>query len=361
MSKLFRAGLQRLRKWESIAGFTIFGLFFISSMLLNNTVQALNQAAGNYGYYLGTYGYNASAQSSDDLPKAPTSMTSTVNSTASITFSWTAPTQTALNTSLNNLSGYCYKSAATSAPSNCALTDTTTTATSVTLTGLTPSTIYHINVRSYDENSNLSSTALTGSATTNAEVGGGGGGGTASSVTPSAPAPVTTPGPVTTPAPTPGPTTQAVQAPLPQKFVAPVAKVAVLKANQLTNTAAIASATGVAPKVIARELGAAQKEVRADLKSLGVKVTGNVEKQLANLLAAAKVLNSELNKKGQLTVFVKKFLSSQGKKALVAAGKSNGGQKLLASQFFSQALKHKAPVVKAKPAPKKKAPATKKK
>lgn len=166
---------QQKRRWQGGLGLLVFALFVLSSVVVSRTVQALNLAAGNYGYYGGTYGYNTSTTSSDFPPNPPTSLSTSVT-TSAITFSWTAPTQTTGSTSLDNLSGYCYQTGSSSV-TTCTLSDSTQTGTSLTISNLGCSATRYIAVRAYDGNDNLSS-ALSGSATTSSCGGGGGGGGT---------------------------------------------------------------------------------------------------------------------------------------------------------------------------------------
>src|SRR3989339_1353396 len=77
------------KTWHNGIGIIVFALFVLSSFVVNRTVQALNLAAGNYGYYGGTYGYNASTTSSDAVPSAPTSLSASVTQTTA-SLSWTA-------------------------------------------------------------------------------------------------------------------------------------------------------------------------------------------------------------------------------------------------------------------------------
>src|SRR3989338_1058174 len=180
------------RSWQGSVGISIVTLFVLSSVLVNRSVQALNQASGNYGYYGGTYGYNATNTSSDYLPKPPTALTSSVTSTTA-TVSWTAPTQTVGSTSLDNLHATTpylihYSTSSLSSTACSGGSETTSTSASVSLTGLSARTIYYVNVCTKEANGNrsdhLGTTAgvLTGSFTTSSAGGGnapsGGGGGT---------------------------------------------------------------------------------------------------------------------------------------------------------------------------------------
>src|SRR3989338_7229644 len=148
------------RSWQGSVGISIVTLFVLSSVLVNRSVQALNQASGNYGYYGGTYGYNATNTSSDYLPKPPTALTSSVTSTTA-TVSWTAPTQTQGSTTLDNLHATTpylihYSTSALSTTACSRGSSTTSTTATVGLTGLTAYTTYYVNICTEDVNSNRS-------------------------------------------------------------------------------------------------------------------------------------------------------------------------------------------------------------
>lgn len=191
---------QSKKTWQGGVGIMIFILFIFSSVIVNRTVQALNQTAGNYGYYGGTYGYNASTTSSDAVPAAPTSLSSSVTTTTS-SLSWTAPTLTttgtAISTGSGSISSYQLHYSTSSLSSCSGGTSSTPTSASTSLSGLTASTTYYVAVCAVDNNSNASS-ALTGSFATSAVGGGGGTSGGISS------------GAITTPTPTALPTTPTV-------------------------------------------------------------------------------------------------------------------------------------------------------
>jgi len=160
------------RKMQQGIGLAIFSLFVISSLFVNQIAQALNQAAGNYGYYAGTYGYGSSSgggtqtnlgnvRTSDAPPKAPSTFTCSATSITTGNCTWTAPTQTTINTSLNNLSKYVYKSG-TASVSNCedGTQYTTTSTLSLTLSSLSANTTYYVALCAVDGNLNTS-TAVT--------------------------------------------------------------------------------------------------------------------------------------------------------------------------------------------------------
>ena len=175
---------------KGILGIGIFSLFVFASVMVTQTVQALNLAAGNYGYYGGTYGYNASATSSDDVPRAPTSLSASNTATTSITLSWTAPTLTVSGTAISTGSGSVasYKIAYnTGTVSSCtSATATTSTSATVNLTGLDSNTTYNVKVCAVDNNQNVGS-ALSTTFITASGGGSGGGGGNAGSVFSSVP------------------------------------------------------------------------------------------------------------------------------------------------------------------------------
>lgn len=165
------------RRWQAIIGVTFMAVFVVASVAVNQTVLALNKAAGNYGYVSNTYGYNASATSSDQVPSAPTSLSTSGITSGQATLAWTAPTTTTDSTSLDNLSQYNVHYGTSSLSSCSGGSTTTSTSAGATLTSLSASTTYYVAVCAQDSNSNTSS-ALTGSFTTaNASTGGGGGGG----------------------------------------------------------------------------------------------------------------------------------------------------------------------------------------
>lgn len=210
IAEIFKKSINDPRKkksWQGTIGIAIFTLFVLSSVIVNQTVQALNQAAGNYGYYSGTYGYNASTTSSDQVPSAPTSLSSSVaNTTASL--SWTAPTTTTLGTAIStgggSISSYKFHYSTSSLSSCSGGTSSTPTSASTSLSNLTAGTTYYVAICATDNNVN-DSAALTGSFTTTATGGGGtsGGvvGGTITTPAPTVTAPVAAPV-VTVPTPT---------------------------------------------------------------------------------------------------------------------------------------------------------------
>src|SRR3989338_6820195 len=80
------------RRIQAVTGLLSVLVFVVASLAVNQTVLALNLAAGNYGYRSGTYGYNASDTSSDFVPSAPGSFTCSTPSsgTGNVSCSWTA-------------------------------------------------------------------------------------------------------------------------------------------------------------------------------------------------------------------------------------------------------------------------------
>lgn len=174
--------LLQSQRGQHIVGIVVFALFVAGSMLVNQSVQALNQSAGNYGYYGGTYGYNATT-SSDALPNPPSGFSPGARSANQLDFSWTAPTLTTTSTSLDNLDNYTVAYATTSLTACTSGTTSTVSTTNATLTGLSSGTTYYIAVCTNDTNGNQSATGLASSMTTTSGGGGGGGGGSSSSST----------------------------------------------------------------------------------------------------------------------------------------------------------------------------------
>jgi hypothetical protein len=164
------------RRWQAITGVVFMLVFVVSSIAVNRVVLALNQAAGNYGYVSGSYGYQNSA-SSDYIPSAPTSLASSVSGT-SVTLNWIKPTTTTGSTSVDNFNQYLVHYDTSSLSTCSGGTQVTTTSTSTALSSLTAGTTYYVAVCSQDTNSN-SSDAVTGSFTTASASSGGGGGGSA--------------------------------------------------------------------------------------------------------------------------------------------------------------------------------------
>ena len=156
---------------RGVIGVAVMVLFVVSSLAINKTVQALNQAVGNYGYYYGSYGYQASLATSDYLPSAP-SITCTAVSSTSVSCSWTAVTTTA-STAVNNLANYKVYYATSSGNANSSsgtlaatFTPTSNSGTIIRLiTGLTSGTTYYFAVYANDNNSNTSAISNVASAT----------------------------------------------------------------------------------------------------------------------------------------------------------------------------------------------------
>src|SRR3989338_2979173 len=97
---------QQKRRWQGGLGLLVFALFVLSSVVVSRTVQALNLAAGNYGYYGGTYGYNASVASSDQVPATVgTQAVGTGDSQVVVSWAEVTTTRTA-GTSYDNHSTY---------------------------------------------------------------------------------------------------------------------------------------------------------------------------------------------------------------------------------------------------------------
>ncbi|MBI5135403.1 fibronectin type III domain-containing protein [Candidatus Uhrbacteria bacterium] len=186
-----------IRSRQGILGTAIFSLFLVASVMVNQTVQALNLAAGNYGYYGGTYGYNTNDTSSDAPPAEPGTISATA-SNASADLSWSAPTLTTLGTAISTGSGSIASYNVyynTSSISTCAAgtggSSTSSTSTTKTISNLTSGTTYYVVVCAVDNNQNEGSPRPGSFVTTSASGGAGGGGGSGASIF-SSPATTTT-------------------------------------------------------------------------------------------------------------------------------------------------------------------------
>jgi hypothetical protein len=216
LRELGRKIVDRLRgeggthRWKAGAGIVFMLVFVVASLAVNQTVLALNLAAGNYGYRSGTYGYNASTTSSDYVPSTPASFacSTPASGTGNVACSWTATSTTTGSTNYDNHSVYNLYYATSSANANSSSGTlwgssndsalATRTTTSTTITGLTAGTTYYFTVYAVDGNSNTSAAATVVSAAALQGGGGGGGGGALPpsifSVTPATPATPAVPG-----------------------------------------------------------------------------------------------------------------------------------------------------------------------
>lgn len=191
--------IAKARSWQSGMGIGVFILFLLASVMTQQTVLALNQAAGNYGYYGGTYGYNTTDTSSDAAPAASGTITAAVSNT-SMELAWSAPTLTATGTAIATGSGsiasyniYYNTSSITTCAAGSSGSSTTSTSATKTITGLTSGTTYYVVVCAVDNNQNEGN-PKTGTFTTSSSAGssgGGSGGGAAGSIF-SSPATTTT-------------------------------------------------------------------------------------------------------------------------------------------------------------------------
>lgn len=195
---------KRRRRWQAGIGLFSMALFVVASLAVNQTVLALNQAAGNYGYYGGSYGYQASRTTSDLLPSAPTVLATSSIGTSSATISWTAPTTTTTGTAISggggSISSYKFNYSTSSLSTCSGGTSSTLTSATTTLASLSAATTYYVAVCATDNNSN-DSAALTGSFTTasagsgtGSGTGGGGGGTSIFTAPPAVPAAPAVPG-----------------------------------------------------------------------------------------------------------------------------------------------------------------------
>ncbi|MBI2552362.1 fibronectin type III domain-containing protein [Candidatus Uhrbacteria bacterium] len=316
---------KKRKSWQSGLGITIFTLFVLSSAFVNQSVQALNQAAGNYGYYSGSYGYNAARTSSDAPPRAPTSLSTSSMQQTSVTVSWTAPTTTTLGTAIatgsGSISTYLIHYS-TSAQSGCSGgSSTTSTSTSVSLSSLTAGTTYNVAVCARDNNLN-DSAALTGSFTTTSSGGGtaavasGGGGGGATGPT----------------FPTAAPT---VAAPAATTGVTPVAPIVTptVSVNIVKDATALAQAVGVVRNTAAEtqntaKVGSSAGEFKVTLGAEVSAVASNFV-TYGTINSAVKALGS-----GERLAVVRDMLETLG--ATVAA---DAGKFLLAAEQISNGQK----------------------
>ncbi len=235
--------LQRLQNnkkvWRGGLSIGIIAMFVLSSILINQSVQALNKSAGQYGYYGGSYGYggssNSSRETSDQVPGTVGSQATSVGD-GQVVVSWAevTTTRTALTNYDNHssyrvvygtsssavLSAYASNDASASLPAGTSVWTSTndsllaTRATiRTTITSLTNGTTYYFAVYACDTNVNCSdapASAVSGAPAAASSGGSGGGGGSTgggtSAVTPSNTSITPTPGQTgTTPSSTSGP------------------------------------------------------------------------------------------------------------------------------------------------------------
>ncbi len=283
------------KTWNALTGLFIMGGFVVASVLFSGTVQAL--------YYAGTYGYNTSNQSSDFLPKPPTGFSATVTTTTAA-LSWTAPTQTTGNTSLDNLHAteayLIHYSTSALSTTMCSGGDSTTSSTaSVSLGGgsspLSAGTTYYVNICSKDARSNrsddLGTTAgvLANQTFTTANVSGGNPGGSG--------APASSVGVGVTVAPTTtAPTTGSVAAITPPgEDGIGVQAITALTNAQLSNPADVAAALGVNATALAAAVPATRTVVAAQLQAaFNITALGNLS-SLSTVIAGVGLRNPELS------------------------------------------------------------------
>ncbi len=199
------------KKIQSGIGITIVAVFALSSMIVSQSVQALNQLAGNYGYYNGAYGYNASTTSSDDIPRAPTALVCN-DTVPTVACTWTAPTLTVKGTAIatggGSVASYNIGISTTSISSCSSGTTFTSTSASKTFTDKSAGTTHFVAICAVDNNGNAG-VPLTGSFTTSSSgsssssSSGGGTSGGVSSGQLTAPAATKPPASVTAPTPAP--------------------------------------------------------------------------------------------------------------------------------------------------------------
>jgi len=310
---------RKKKSWQGTIGIAIFTLFVLSSVIVNQSVQALNQAAGNYGYYGGTYGYGGSSDSSretsDQVPAAPTSFSSSVTSTTA-SLSWTAPTlttdSTAISTGGGSIASYKFHYYTSSLSSCSGGTSSVPTSASTSLSGLTASTTYYVAICATDNNVN-DSAALTGSFTTSATTGGGGTSGAVVGGTITTPAPTVTTPVVTTPT----VTTPAVTGPsIPSSVVANAAQLAAQLGVKQDTKAEVANNTKVtnSAKEFKVTLSAEVKTVVTNFVTYGTSSAaiklGSGER-LALVRDALDTLGSMANNSEKLLTFLEQTANGQ--------------------------------------------------
>ncbi len=155
---------------QKYAEIIVVGLFvFMSVAFMNQTVQALNQVAGNFGYRSGSYGFQGSATTSDALPSAPTAFLPSGITTNSAALSWVAPTTTtggtAITTGGGNITGYKVHYGTNTLTTCTGGTQLTPIGVTTNLSDLTGGTTYYVAICATDNNNN-DSLALTGNFTT---------------------------------------------------------------------------------------------------------------------------------------------------------------------------------------------------
>ncbi len=173
------------KNWQGALGLSVFALFVLTSVLINQKVQAVNQAVSITGYYYNHYASYTGDHTSDALPAAPGSLSCT-----SSVCSWTAPTLTNTGTAIatggGTIDSY-YINYSTSSLTSCSGgSQLTSTTTSKTLENVTAGATWYVAVCARDNNGNTGVAATT-SFTTSASSSSSGGGGGGSSIPPSTP------------------------------------------------------------------------------------------------------------------------------------------------------------------------------
>ncbi len=299
----------KARSWQSGMGIGVFVLFLLASVMTQQTVLALNQAAGNYGYYGGTYGYNTTDPSSDDLPAASGTI-SAVAANTSLELSWSAPTLTASGTAIATGSGsidsyniYYNTSSITTCAAGSGGSSTTSTSASKTITGLTSGTTYYVVVCAVDNNQNEGN-PKTGSFATSSSAGssGGAGGGNAAGSIFSSPTTTTT----TTST---GSTTAAT----------------VTSPSVIADAAALTAALGLTRNTAAETMNATK--VSSSVKELKASLTAEQKTQATNFVTYGVSSATIALGSGERLALVRDQLETLGRLSLTALEQLATGQK----------------------------------
>lgn len=326
---------QQKRRWQGGLGLLVFAFFVLSSVVVSRTVQALNLAAGNYGYYGGTYGYNASVASSDQVPATVGSQavgvgdSQAVVSWAEVTTTRTAATsydnhstyRVVYNTTDNVITAYGSNNGSASLPSGASAwtsSNDTLLATRgtirTTITGLTNDTAYYFAVYACDTNVNCSDAPSASVTGTPAAGGGGGGGGGGTSAGAASGAIAAAP---------------AAAAPA----AAPAAAVASVATSVAQDAAQLAQAVGVARNTASEASNATR--VASSASEFGVSLAANVSTVATNFVTygttaqAVQKLGS-----GERLAVVRDILETLGSRVA-----NNAGDFLLAAEQISSGKK----------------------
>lgn len=326
-------------RWQSGIGITIFSLFVLSSAIVGRSVQALNQAAGNYGYYQGSYGYGGASDSnratSDQVP-ATVGSQATATGDSQVVVSWAEVTTTrtaatsydnhstyrvVYNTTDNVITAYSSNNSSASLPSGASVwtsSDDSLLATRgtirTTITGLSNGTTYYFAVYACDDNLNCSDapSASVSGAPAAGSGGGGGGGGTSSGAASGAIA-----------------AAPAAAAPA----AAPAAAVASVATSVAQDAAQLAQAVGVARNTAAEATQATR--VASSASEFGVSLAANVSTVATNFVTYGTTAQAVQNLgSGERLAVVRDVLETLGSRIA-----NNAGDFLLAAEQISSGKK----------------------